>query len=160
MGDPNTSALTFDGSGGGTAASFQTLTGNPTNNSASFEIFFRPSDITDHDTLFETGATGDGTAITLDQTTLNFEVRDSGTIERASVDLTTLGLTDPTTDFIHVVGVFNRNMTLDLFVNGSLATTVTAVGINDFAGGLLLQMLIRIFRRSLQVLVHRYLAQH
>ncbi|MCP4472788.1 MAG: hypothetical protein GY815_19285, partial [Gammaproteobacteria bacterium] len=47
-------AYQFDGSSavGGLGDSLQNVTGNPTNNSASFEIWLRPADLTDSDVVF------------------------------------------------------------------------------------------------------------
>ena len=85
--------------------------------------------------LFETGGGVDGTAISIDGTTLNFLIRDNGSnFAVASVDLLTLGITDPTAQFIHVTGVFTFNNQLDLYVNGVLADTVSGVNLLDWAG--------------------------
>ena len=132
------SAISLSGAGG-TAASLQNLSGNPTNNDASFELWIKPSDTTGHEMLFETGATGDGMAISLDGTEIHFEVRNNNGsntgLERVTVDLTTLGIADPTAEFIQVVGVIDIGGNLDLYVNGVLAGSTTATGINDWAGG-------------------------
>lgn len=131
----DTGVYNFTGAGGGTSGSFEGLTGNPTDSSASFEILFRPADTNDHDMLFETGGTVDGMAISIDGTTLNFQVRDNTTnISTASIDLVTLGITDPTEQFVHVTGVFTIDGQLQLYVNGTLAQTVSGVGLFDWAG--------------------------
>ncbi len=82
--------------------------GNPTQNSASFELWFKPNDFltTDEEVLFESGGTTDGLAITLDGDTINFITRDNGgAIVETSADLGTLGI--GASEFIQVVGVID-----------------------------------------------------
>lgn len=48
-----------------TGTAFQDLSGNPTNDNASFELIFRTPDINGNHVLFETGGNGNGTAFIL-----------------------------------------------------------------------------------------------
>ena len=125
---------------GATMVSFESVgAGNPTQNSASFELWFKPNDFltADEEVLFETGATTDGLAITLAGDTINFITRDNaGTIVETSADLGTLGI--DASEFIQVVGVIDYSDVgneLKLYVNGSFVSQTTVGSFVDWAGG-------------------------
>jgi len=141
-------AYQFDGSNGGITDSFQNVTGNPTNSSASFEIWMRPGDLADADVVFETGGGVDGTSIIIidaDRDSvfddLQFTVKDSGTSVTLTADLSAV-VGNVTGEFIQVVGVYERNIegsTTDavaLYINGVLVSEdQSATALNDWAGG-------------------------
>ncbi|MGS2718488.1 beta strand repeat-containing protein [Eionea flava] len=113
--------------------SFESIAGNPSNNSASFELWFRAADTSDHDVLFETGATGDGVALNINGTVVEFFVKDGSANVLLNYDLATIGV-DPTSEFVQLVGVITVGGTVSLYVNGTLASQDTSGVINDWAG--------------------------
>ncbi|MCP4389991.1 MAG: LamG domain-containing protein, partial [Gammaproteobacteria bacterium] len=139
-------AYQFDGSAVGTTNSLQDIAGNPSNNSASFEIWLRPADTADTDMIFETGGSGDGTAILITDADadsvyddLQFVIKDSGTTVAVTADLS-LVVGNVMGEFIQVVGVYNRNHagssdTVQLYVNGALIAESQVNTLNDWAGG-------------------------
>ena len=117
---------------GGSAASFETLPGDPTNNAASFEIWFRPVSDSDRDVLFETGGSADGTSISLDGNTLKFVIRDTD----GSVAETELTATIDPNEYSQVVGVIDIGPgDMRLYLNGNLVASATNSSLNDWAGG-------------------------
>lgn len=138
-----THAYEFDGSDKGTMSSFESVPGNPTNASASFEIWFRPADLAGIGTevLFETGGSGDGLSVTLDGSVLRFKAKNQGGNAEATFDL--LALTthpfsrDPYEEFIQAVGVVDLDYGhVLLYVNGQYASAASATGtpFGDWAG--------------------------
>ena len=113
--------------------SFTNLPGDPSNDSATFELWFQANDISDHDVLFETGATGDGASIRIDGTVLEFYVKDSSANVQLSFDLALIGI-DPRDEFVQVAGVINVNGHIELYVNGALAAQDTSGVISDWSG--------------------------
>jgi len=125
-------AYTFNGgSDTATTSTLETFPGNPSNDSASFEILFKPSDTAGQEILFETGGTT-GTSFTIDDTSLLFS---SSTNNAASQGrLTYDGVTD---SYLHAVGVIERTGSgadLSLYVNGVLVDSGTS-GLTDWSGG-------------------------
>jgi hypothetical protein len=96
----------------------------------SFEIWVKISDLTGSHILFETGGSTYGTALTITDNTLDFRVNASG----ATVGSTSSTLAALPSDFIQIVGVTDVTDSLSLYVNGSLAQTVTGLTITDWAG--------------------------
>ncbi|NQT40173.1 MAG: PEP-CTERM sorting domain-containing protein, partial [Planctomycetes bacterium] len=129
-------AYQFDGNTVATTRSFEDLAGSPDDNSASFELVFKPDDLSAESTIFETGGNTDGTAFWMENGELHFDVKDSGNNARATFDLTTLS-EGAQADFFHVVGVADlENNLAQLYVNGLLRTDGTSSGdINDWSGG-------------------------
>lgn len=116
---------------GGTANSLESLTGDPTDGAASFELWVRPANDTDHDVLFETGGTTDGTSISLDDDTLHFRILDT---ESTAEQVETTAVIAPG-EFTHVVGVFNQAAgEMRLYINGSLVDVAANSNVNDWAG--------------------------
>ncbi|MFT7389598.1 MAG: VCBS repeat-containing protein, partial [Candidatus Endobugula sp.] len=113
--------------------SFTSIAGDPTNDSASFELWFRAADIADHDVLFESGATGNGISIRMNGTVVEFFVKAGGDHVQLSFDLAVIGI-DPTAEFIQMVGVVTDNGNIDLYVNGTLAAQDTGGLISDWDG--------------------------
>ena len=132
-----TAAYQFTGSpaSGAVMPTMNSLPGNPTDASASFELWFRPNTLTGTQMLFETGATVDGTSIYLNGTNLVFATRDNGAVpDQVSVDLATI-YTDPTAEFIQLVGVIDMaGSQIELFVDGISRGTAALSGV-DWAGG-------------------------
>ena len=134
-----TKAYEFDGSRVaqfndelGNNESLDDLPGNPSNDSASFEIWFKASDVSDNDVLFETGG-AKGVALRLDGSVLAFDARDGDRASRLSFDLSDIGV-DPTREFVQVVGVINDNANVELYFNGTLAAVDTRGVVSDWAG--------------------------
>ncbi|MGB8437385.1 MAG: DUF4347 domain-containing protein, partial [Burkholderiales bacterium] len=133
-----TYSFTGNGSSGGTMPSFQSISGDPTSNSASFELWFRPQNATNTAILFETGAGADGTVIYLEGSEIVFATRDNGSAaDEVRFDLSTaIGGGDPTAEFIQVVGVLDLSTPatgVRMYVNGSLLGTTVLNGV-DWAG--------------------------
>jgi VCBS repeat-containing protein len=113
--------------------SFSNIAGDPTNNSASFEMWFRANDTSDHDLLFESGGATDGISIRLNGTVVEFFVKDGGNDAQLSFDLASVGI-DPTADFVQLVGVVTINGNVDLYINGALAEQDPIGILADWAG--------------------------
>jgi hypothetical protein len=131
----------------GTGASFQDTTipaagndsfheklGNAvTQSDASFEIWFKPTDLDGNEMLFETGGGTDGMGIFLEGSTVNIGARDGSSVSIGTVFLSTYDLADisydPTTgDFIQAVGVIDVvNNETKLYINGNLLGEFTTV---------------------------------
>ncbi|MFK8027850.1 MAG: DUF4347 domain-containing protein, partial [Gammaproteobacteria bacterium] len=140
-------SYTFDGSGGaqfsngsGDDDAFTNIAGNPTNNDASFEIWFKAADTTDEDIIFETGATGDGTSLSINGTVLSLKIKDSGVNIQPTFDLASIGI-DPTAEFVQVAWTYDQNNTgttdqVILYINGNaVVTDSTQTSLNDWGGG-------------------------
>lgn len=96
----------------------------------SFEVWVKMADLTGSHILFETGGNTIGTSITMTDNVLDFRVNNSGSaVGAASSTLAALP-----SDFIQVVGVLDVSDSLSLYVNGTLAQTVTGITIADWAG--------------------------
>jgi len=137
-------AYVFGGSDKGTMTTLEKVVSNPTDASASFEIWFRPADLDDIGTevLFETGGNVDGLSFTLDGSVLRFKAKNQGQNAEATFDL--LALTthpfsrDPYEEFIQAVGVVDLEVDhVLLYVNGQYASAASATGtpFKDWAGG-------------------------
>ena len=133
-------AYTFAAGGG----DLQTLDGLDNNQSASFEIWFRPSDLVGDERLFETGGgngigitLGGGTAVPGTESYVYFSVtQNSGGSQTARVSYDLSGV--DTTEFVQVVGTFDAsgNGTAELYVNGaSVGTNTASAAITDWSGG-------------------------
>jgi hypothetical protein len=137
IGGPLTQAYVFPGARG-TMTHLEGMTGDATNDSASFEILFRASDATGQEILFEFGGTGYGTALAIDGDQVLFTT--SSNSPATTKQLAVGGLT---TNYIHAVGVIDligsAGSTLDpdlfLFINGHLAVAdLDVAGFLDWAG--------------------------
>ncbi|MCP4040836.1 MAG: hypothetical protein GY731_02615, partial [Gammaproteobacteria bacterium] len=136
------------GGSGGSMDSLQDLAENPSNDDASFELWFRPDDLQDADVLFETGATGDGVSLIIvddddgEFDDLHFVVKDSKRIVTLIADLSGIlgGSGNVTNEFIQVVATYDKNKTgstdvVSLYINGSLvAQDAGQTALNDWAG--------------------------
>lgn len=111
-----------------------------TKQDVSWEMVLRPGDFSGTHVLFNTGGNGDGTAIVLADSTLDFRVQTADTdAERLiiSSDLSALG---SATDFFHIVATADVDAgtpgTATLYVNGELvASASSASPIDDWDGG-------------------------
>ena len=125
-----TSTYTFSGAGGGTMSDLTPITGDPTNADASFEIWFRPSDLVGDEMIFESGGGTDGIAIYMESGDLFVSVRDSGTILNLSHTLTAGEITE----FVQVVATVDlTNDVVTVYVNGASVTSGAYTG-NDWGG--------------------------
>jgi len=130
-----TAAYRFSGAvpSGATMGSFEDLTGNPTDTSASFELWFRPDVLTGQQILFETGGSTDGTSIYLDGSNLIFVAKDGAVLDQVSVDLSSL-YADPTAEFIQLVAVIDMTGNhIELFIDGVSQAQASLNGL-DWAG--------------------------
>ena len=124
----------FDGSGSrfnsraawGTNDNIENIgSGNPTGQSATFELVFRADTDTRQEILWEMGGSGRGASMTLNEGVLQFAERSSDAIVTASVSAGA---------FYHVVGVLDMNGDLmSLYVNGASPVS-TAYGSTDWSG--------------------------
>jgi len=128
-------AYDFNGTTTATTADFENFNEQ---NSATFEIWFKPDDVdaVGKEVLWETGGNTVGTSFTLDGSTgleLAFNNTKSGQ-RTASIDLKTFLSTDELNEFIQAVGVIDMNDDkMLLYVNGRLAGTFAASG-SDWSG--------------------------
>ena len=130
-------AYRFNGAGAGTTTSFQSMAGDPSNASASFEVWFKPDDFLGREILVDAGGSTDGASLILDGTLVQFIVTDGGTsgeTATASFDLMTL---EPAlrNDFIQVVGAidFENQDLIRLYVDGLERDAAYPVGSGAFA---------------------------
>lgn len=128
-------AFVFDGNDVVGTNSLEDVAGDPTRSSASFEMVFKPDDLTGDEVLFESGGAGDGLSIVLEGTTLRFKVKNQSQDAQAGFDLSTLSSAEQN-DFIHMVGVADLdNDQALLYVNGILRDTAAATGaLADWTG--------------------------
>ncbi|MBN4075522.1 DUF4347 domain-containing protein, partial [Gammaproteobacteria bacterium AH-315-E17] len=140
-----TSSYSFSGSSsGGTTASFDGISGDPSNNDATFEMWIKPDSLSGGDqVLFESGATGDGIVIYLQNDVLNVYVKDGGVNSTVTYNLNTdsSGIFsgspysgDPTAEFFQVSAVVDLSNTIKLYINGVEADSTAFSGV-DWAGG-------------------------
>jgi uncharacterized repeat protein (TIGR03806 family) len=102
-------------------------------NSATFELWFKPNDLSGKRVLFETGGTNTGVSLRLNGSNLEFAARDGSRPDPArraglvSTSLAGLGLDE----FVQAVGVIDlAGDRLRLYVDGELATEGTFFGDN------------------------------
>ena len=122
----------------GTMQSLEKLTGNPTDEDASFELWFRPTDfsVSGQQVLFETGGNWRGTAIVLDGNTLNFATQlnpSTNVVLSTQLPPSALGR------FNQVVGVIDRtsssSVDVALYLDGMLVSSGSSSAGSDWAGG-------------------------
>ncbi|MEM9734576.1 MAG: DUF4347 domain-containing protein, partial [Pseudomonadota bacterium] len=155
-----TESLVFDGTGNATSSSFDGLTDNPSDDDATFELWFKydPADYTSGNgaVLFETGGGTDGMSIALSDSSgggtgtidhLRVQLRDGGTSGANAILLADLseilGPGNIANEFIQVTAVYDRNSgtvtasddRVMLYVNGILVETVEIAALEDWAGG-------------------------
>jgi len=147
-----TSAYDFPASGSGaTLASFDAS--GDDDEDATWEIWFKASDLIDQYVLFESGGTTDGVSIFLREADtdglyddLTFAIKDGGASAFVTADLSaTIGdAAAITSEFVQVVAVYNRNASvnqdiLTLYVNGVATGVTTTQGnqnfLNDWSNG-------------------------
>ncbi len=106
-----------------------------------WEMVFRPGDFSGTHVLFNTGGNGDGTAITIAGSVLDFRFQDADSTAQRLVIAKDLAEIGPATDFYHVVCLADvasaATGTASMYINGELAAgPVTSSGtINDWDGG-------------------------
>ena len=118
-----------------TAATYETIVGDPTDAAASFEIWFRPESLTNGDqVLWETGAALDGSSFTIiDGNRLRFTLKNDANNLVVETPIT------QSTEFIQAVATYDRNNpgttdTLSLYINGVFDSTDIDTNVNDWAG--------------------------
>ncbi len=112
---------------GADGQSLGALIPSPTKSSASFELWFKPADLTQKQVLFETGGTTAGTSLVLDGSILRFTTAGNNLVYQISYALSS------TDDFVHVVGTLDVGNTMALFVNG-VQVGSTAISSSFWAG--------------------------
>ncbi|MCP3671231.1 MAG: hypothetical protein GY814_12525, partial [Gammaproteobacteria bacterium] len=113
-------AYIFDGSSGGSMPSLESISGDPTDSNASFELWFRPESLSGEQILFETGALSAGMVLYLSEKNLVFATKGGfkQPLKQISVDLTGIQA-DPTAEFIQAVAVIDiTGSQIKLFING------------------------------------------
>ncbi|MEP1209160.1 MAG: DUF4347 domain-containing protein, partial [Rhizobiaceae bacterium] len=147
-------SLVFDGSAGATGSSLQNLSGNPSDDDASFEIWFKydPADYGGGQgaILYETGGGTDGMSIALSDSTgsgsgpidhLLVQFNDSGNTIVQLIDLEdVLGSGNIASEFINVTAVYDRDASgtddqVRIYVNGMLLALQSTAALDDWAGG-------------------------
>lgn len=119
-------------------ASLDTFGG--TNLNVSWELVFRPGDLTGSHVLFETGGDGDGTAFVINGSNLEFRVQDAPNADQRVQVMQSLAPGDEE-KFHHVVATVTLGAagtsSVSLYLNGGPAVgTQSALGdLNDWAGG-------------------------
>ena len=112
-----------------------------TKENVSWEMVFRPGDFLGTHVLFNTGGNGDGTAITIAGSVLDFRFQDADSTAQRLVISKDLAEIGPATDFYHVVCLADVTSaatgTTRMYINGQLAAgPITSSGtINDWDGG-------------------------
>lgn len=133
-----TAAYDFDGTGGASHGdSFQSLPGDPTNDSASFEFWLRPSDPTlGREVIFDSGWMFGGASLILDGATtpgqqlLRFTVVDGLHSLDVGADVTGEVASG---EYLHVVAVVDVvTGTAELYVDGALEDTDTNGSVTDW----------------------------
>ena len=124
------------------ADSWQDGLGNAaTQTNVSWEMVFRPGDFIGLHTLFNTGGNGDGTAIVLTDSVLDFRFQDADSDAQRVIISTDLADLGTATDFYHIVALADVDSaaagTGSLYVNGVLAAgpTTSTGTIDDWDGG-------------------------
>ena len=134
-----TAAYVFDTSAGGAMEDLKGLPGNEQLNDASFELWFRPATLAPNQIMFETGGTGtgEGVALSLAGSTLEFMVYDSGGVFTLAAP--GIGAAEVT----HVYAVIDitgsslggEDTDLLLYVDGVLADSLSDVNVSDWTNG-------------------------
>jgi len=141
-----TASYDFDGTGGAALSSSLDALANDVD--ASFEMWFRPTDLSGDEILFETGggngvgiylgggSNGDSRLSGMSDSELGFSVTQNSFGSKTAFtkfDLASIGADE----FIHVIGTFDISANLaSLFVNGDLvATDMASSNIDDWSGG-------------------------
>ncbi len=132
-----TKAYTFNGTTDtATTADFEAVPGNPSDDSASFEILFKPSDLVGQEILFETGGSGNGTGLAIDGNKILFVPSSNSAATTALLSYE--GLTG---GYVHVVGVLEKAGTTSgagvmayLYVDNVLVDSVEIPGFADWCG--------------------------
>ena len=134
-------AFQFTGANGASNRGLDNLAGNPSDNSATWEMWIRPEDTGDpNQVIFETGGAGTGMAIWYETATqtVNFTIDyDDGA--GSNVQQTVSAVLPNVTDFHQVVAVYGRNVTggidqMDLYINGVSADSNNLANLNDWDG--------------------------
>ena len=124
-------AFTFTAGDTAFMPDYSAATGDPTNNDASLEFWFRPNDLTGTETVWETGGATDGSSLTLNGSTLQFIAKDGGVDGVVTTDLTGADLDGWYNAFVTIDITTD---TLSLYVNGLLADSASLNGALDWGG--------------------------
>ncbi|MDF1811584.1 MAG: Ig-like domain-containing protein, partial [Verrucomicrobiales bacterium] len=132
-----------------TNGDINSIGGNPTDEDATIEWWIRPSDLVGKEIIWETGGTGSGQALVLNEGEILFTTKEgegANTVSTVSYDLGAdasgvLGGAAISDDFIHVVVVYDRvaasgaleDDVVTLFINGTQVDTDIA-NLDDIAG--------------------------
>ena len=135
-------AFDFDGatdSGGILTEAFQSLASDPTDDSASFEIWFRPDVDNQRLLLFESGTgAGDGISLRLNNRSLEMLTWTGGNVASVTHDLTTELAQGEFIQFIGTMGIDASGLDLRMYINGAqVGADLNVGGIDDWsdAGG-------------------------
>lgn len=113
-----------------------------TKQDVSWEMVFRPGDFSGTHVLFNAGGNGDGTAIVLTDSTLDFRIQTADTDAERLIISTDLSALGSATDFFHIVATADVGTgtpgIATLYVNGELVASATSTStspIDDWDGG-------------------------
>ena len=129
-----TQAYVFDGTGGATLPSLETLSGDPTDDSVAVEVWFRPSDLTGNEVLFESGGEHNGLSLNIEAAPGGYRVL----LAVQSIIPTTFGaqirsqLITSNDEFVQAIAVWDKSAEqLQLYVDG--VVTGAPLDINPLA---------------------------
>ena len=132
-----TKAYAFNGTQQATMKSWQYLSPDPTENSASFELWLKPGNVTGRHMIFETGGNGNGVSVVLEATGISFIVQTDSDANETALQSAPIS----TSEFSHIVGVYDKDSDgngtpdLRLYINGELVDSrVDISALTDWAG--------------------------
>ncbi|MCA9247432.1 MAG: PEP-CTERM sorting domain-containing protein [Planctomycetales bacterium] len=124
-------AYTFASGNTAAMASLDGGTGNPTDEDATLEFWFRPNDLSGTEVLWEMGGATDGSSLTLNGSTLQFIAKDGGADGVVTTDLTAQ---DVFGWYHAAVTIDISTDTLSMYLNGTLSDQQSLNGAVDWAG--------------------------
>ncbi len=127
------SSFSFDGSGTSGAVSSEslaTLPGNPTDGAATFELWFRPAELTKKYILIDSGSAqpGTGLSLRLNGTQLEFSVYKNGSGPAVTSSISTQLAGGDFVQFSGTVRISGGVASVEMFVNGLSVGTNSASG--------------------------------
>lgn len=129
-----TGAYTFNGnSSSGAVFSAGSLDVFNESSSATFELWVKPSDLTGKEVLLESGAGGNGMAVYLDDSSINFSVK-----YNSAYTISSALTSNDISDFMHVVAVIelkDGDDRIALYVNSTKVAEDSSVILPDWSGG-------------------------
>ena len=130
-----THAYQFDGTGGGQLPSLSSLPGDPTTQSAAWEVVFRPNDLVGNEILFEHGSGPHGVSLNIEQATNGYRVVLAISEGGVSRIIRSETISD-VTRFVNATGVWNQDAdTIQLLIDGQpTSAPLDSTGFSDWGG--------------------------